>query len=87
MKKGWQQIMLYLIVLTSYGVFLMKTNVSVSWCRGRYLPSKRFRLMFSNYYSRQRLVAVAFRRQWTISGKQQTRYMSLCVIRKKISSY
>ena len=37
------------------GVFLMKTNVSVSWCRGRYLPSKRFRLMFSNYYSRQRL--------------------------------
>lgn len=56
MKKGWQQIMLYLIVLTSYGCFsdedkcIRQLVQEVGIC-----ASKRFRLMFSNYYSRQRL--------------------------------
>ena len=55
MKKGWQQIMLYLIVLTSYGCLSDEDKCIRQLVQGRYLPSKRFRLMFSNYYSRQRL--------------------------------
>lgn len=86
MKKGWQQIMLYLIVLTSYGCLsdedkcIRQLVQEVGICLPNASDSCFLIIIPGNG------CGSCIQEAMDNIRKQQTRYMSLCVIRKKISS-